>query len=804
MGPNSMPWSLDFKSQLESVGSFESCAVVTVVPRQGLAKKLNAMILRSVILLFAGLDSNRDCSCKHCFEVAVKVLLSIGVVSCLAVATVWGVSRQTPSEDNRVAPQLLRSVVLQEESEVDNVDGADGADGSAESTTGGIGLEAAFPKLRFDRPVHLCAVGDNRVFVVEQAGVVHVFDNDPEVSNTKIFLDLSDRVDRGSNEEGLIGFAFHPDFKNNGQFFVHYSTTVKKQVGVLARYHLDEDDPTIGDPDSEEIILEQEQPYRNHNGGTIAFGHDGMLYLSFGDGGSLRDPHEHGQNLGNILGTIIRINVDKTDEGLAYSIPADNPFVNDADVRDEIYACGLRNVWRFSVDRKTGEIWAGDVGQDRFDEIDLIKSGANYGWNHWEAGTKFREETKMATPEHEAPIAEYGREWGLSVTGGNVYRGKRFPELDGSYFYGDYITGNLWRIITDENGEYKSELVRRTGRSIAAFGEDSDGEVFLLSFDGGIYRIVPTAEPENFLEDWPKNLKDSGIFANVGQKKMSEQYVKYEVNAPFWSDGADKSRYVKLPEGESMTFAEKGSWSVPVGTEIVKNFQDPGTKRMLETRVIKRTDGGWEAATYVWDNKSRGAKLYPQGKQFEMWSRPGVLIWHGPSSSECASCHTDASGYVLGLNTAQLNDQPGEENQIARLAKAGLLSGLPEGFETESAMRFCNPHDEEADLETRARVMLDVNCAMCHLPNGSGNANIDLRYATPLAETKMIDVAPQQGDLGVTDGKIVAPGDAEKSLLYYRVNTRSNGRMPNVGSSAVDTKSAALLKEWIESLGASE
>ncbi len=687
---------------------------------------------------------------------------------------------------------------------------------AAEEELKGVGIENAFPKLRFNRPVHLDHVGDDRLFVVEQNGVVHVFQNDAETSTTKIFLDISEKVNRVGNEEGLIGFAFHPDFKNNGQFFVHYSSDkdliadgkqAKGMKGVVARYRVKADDPTVGDPESEEIILEQEQPFRNHNGGTIAFGpKDGLLYISFGDGGKANDPLGSGQDLTTLLGAILRIDVDNKDPGLEYAIPKDNVFASHEGARGEIFACGLRNVWRFSMDRKTGDLWAGDVGQDRFDEIDIVRNGGNYGWNRWEAGESFRKKVELATEEHDEPVASYGRQWGLSVTGGNVYRGKKFPELDGSYFYGDYLSGNMWRIHKKEDGEFENTLVRRTGQSIAAFGEDADGEVYLLSFDGKIYRVMPTDAPQNFLEDWPKQLSETEIFADLKKRKMSDAYVEYKVNAPFWSDGAEKSRYFRLPQDTAISYRSEGSWEVPVGTEIIKNFRAGENNRMLETRVIKRIESGWEAATYIWDKKGLDATLHPEGKQLERWMpvkgskqwKPST--WHGPSSSECASCHVDSAGYVLGLNTAQLNGTYEDKNQIADFIERELVKDVPENFDVATAAKHCNPADESCDLETRARVLLDVNCAMCHRPNGPGNASIDLRFATKLDDTKMIGQKPAQGDLGIADARIIKPGDAEASLLYRRMNTISNGRMPNIGSNVIDEKAVDLLREWIDSM----
>jgi uncharacterized repeat protein (TIGR03806 family) len=490
---------------------------------------------------------------------------------------------------------------------------------------------------------------------------------------------------------------------------------------------------------------------------------------------------------------------------LEYAIPKDNVFASHDGARGEIFACGLRNVWRFSMDRKTGELWAGDVGQDRFDEIDIVRNGGNYGWNRWEAGESFRKKVELATEEHDKPVVSYGRQWGLSVTGGNVYRGKKFPELDGSYFYGDYLSGNMWRIHKNEDGEFENTLVRRTGQSIAAFGEDADGEVYLLSFDGKIYRVMPTDAPQNFLEDWPKQLSETEIFANLQKRKMSDAYVEYKVNAPFWSDGAKKSRYFRLPENTAISYRSEGSWEVPVGTEIIKNFHANGNK-MLETRVIKRIESGWEAATYIWDKKGRDATLHPEGKQLERWmpvkgsKQWKPTTWHGPSSSECAACHVDSAGYVLGLNTAQLNGTYDDKNQIADFIERELVKDVPEHFDVATAAKHCNPGDESCDLETRARVLLDVNCAMCHRPNGPGNASIDLRFATKLDETKMVGEKPAQGDLGIADARIIKPGDSESSLLYRRMNTISNGRMPNIGSNVIDQKAVDVMREWIDAM----
>ncbi len=673
-----------------------------------------------------------------------------------------------------------------------------------------VGIERAYPRLRFNRPVYLTGAGDDsgRLFVVEHAGIVRWFSQTGESPASRIFLDISDRVSRRGNEEGLSGFAFHPKFKDNGFVFCHYSSdrqrTGEKDVAssIISRFKLS-DDPNVVDPTSEKVLLTIPQPFENHNGGAMAFGQDGYLYFSLGDGGNANDLMGNGQNLSSMHGAINRIDVDSEADGKPYGVPPDNPFLTDPQARPELFAIGFRNVWRFSFDRETGELWAADVGQQRTEEVDIVQKGGNYGWNRYEAKDDFAKQTKLAIDRHDKPVAWYGHEWGGSITGGNVYRGKKFPMLDGSYFFGDYMSGNLWRTRKDSTGKYQTQLVRRTGRSIASFGEDDEGEVFLLSFDGGIYRIVSTDKPEDSFKDWPEKLSETGLFTSLTKRTPAEHLIAYEVNAPLWSDNAEKSRFFVLPEGKSLGFRSKGSWEIPVGATIVKNFNITieNKNRMLETRLIKRTDDGWEAATYVWDRNGKDAELLPNGKQVEIGGLRTRQSWHAPSSSECASCHVDAAGYVLGLSTAQLNrdSADGKLNQIQDWVRKGFVN-FPADVSLETADRFCSPYDESAELEARARVWLDVNCAMCHQPEGLGNAQIDLRYTTTLEGTRMIDVRPAQGDLGIVDAKLIAPGHPERSLILHRIESLSEGRMPILGSNLVDVKAVKLLNDWIQSM----
>jgi glucose/arabinose dehydrogenase len=350
------------------------------------------------------------------------------------------------------------------------------------------------------RPVVLTHAGDgsNRVFVATEQGVIHVFPNDQKAAETKVFIDLQDRVKYTDkeNEEGFLGLAFHPRYKETGEFFVFYTRQKpeRRYTNVLSRFRVRPDDPNKADPASEEILLTIEHPFWNHDGGTVAFGPDGYLYLVLGDGGAADDPFHNGQNLSKLLGKLLRIDVDHKENGKPYAIPKDNPFVGRAGARPEIFCYGLRNVWRFSFDRKTGALWAGDVGQDLWEEIDLLVRGGNYGWNLREGLHPFGVHGVGPRPDLIDPIWEYHHSVGKSITGGGVYRGKRLPELDGAYLYADYVTGELRALRYDfEKGRVvENRPIHGPKLPILSFGEDESGEMYFLivAADGrGIFRF---------------------------------------------------------------------------------------------------------------------------------------------------------------------------------------------------------------------------------------------------------------------------------------------------------------------------
>ena len=343
---------------------------------------------------------------------------------------------------------------------------------------------------------------DLRLFIVEQRGVIRILEGG-ELLETP-FLDIDDLVVDigGFDERGLLGLAFHPDYDNNGQFFVYY--TNNESNSVVARYEVSAD-PDVADPASAQIVLTVDQPFENHNGGMLAFGLEGYLYIGLGDGGSAGDPGNRAQDLTTLLGKMLRIDVDG---GAPYAIPPDNPFVGTPDALDEIWAYGLRNPWRYSFDRETSDLWIGDVGQSSWEEIDFqpaaSSGGENYGWRLMEGSHCYNPPVDCDDGTLTHPIYEYDHESGrCSVTGGYVYRGAALPELQGQYFFGDFCTGEIWS-FREEGGEAvdvqdrTAELSPGGGLSIdfiASFGEDGFGELYVIDrgdgTNGEVFKIVP-------------------------------------------------------------------------------------------------------------------------------------------------------------------------------------------------------------------------------------------------------------------------------------------------------------------------
>ncbi len=649
----------------------------------------------------------------------------------------------------------------------------------------------AFEALRFDRPLWLThAPGDpEHIYVAEQGGRVHRVANRPDVEQTTVVLDLGDRVRLRHNEEGLLGLAFDPGYADNGLVYVVYSAsnprrTLLSRFSTTAEGHID--------PASEREILGVEQPYGNHNGGMIAFGPDGYLYFGLGDGGAGGDPHGNGQDTSTLLGTIVRIEVGPSLP--SYAVPVDNPLVDVPGARPEIWAYGLRNPWRFSFDRQTGTLWCGDVGQDAIEEIDIIVAGGNYGWN-------LREGTRVFGPSRTAvglrdPVAEYGHDQGQSVTGGYVYRGSRLADLRGAYIYGDFVTGHVWALQVDGDTVRSHARVANV-QGLASFGEDADGELYAVSFDGKIYRWE-ARDAAVASRRFPTALSDTGLFTDTAALTPSPALLPYGVTVPFWSDGANKQRWVYVPPDEIVQTDPHGPWTFPVGTITVKHFAWPGQPgRRLETRVMIHQRDGWAGYTYRWNDAQTDASLVTTPATGAHPQADGsTRRWSYPAGADCLRCHTPGYGQALGLRTRQLAGTDPGRALIATLTERGQLEPVP-GPTPSAHPRLL---DDAAPVADRARAYLDVNCAPCHHPGGPAPGGLDLRVDTALAEAAALDVAPDAEATVAGERRLVA-GDPQRSSLWIKPGLRGRrGQMPPLASLRVDEPGRALLGRWIESL----
>jgi uncharacterized repeat protein (TIGR03806 family) len=671
-----------------------------------------------------------------------------------------------------------------------------------------LGVEKAFPDVQFTRPVEMTHAGDgsNRLFVVEQDGRVRVFPNQPDVKETKVFLDLHDVVRREHNEEGLLGVAFHPNYRTNGEFFVFYSVTPRGSV--LSRFRVSKDDDNRADRNSEEILIQFSKPYGNHNGGCITFGPDGYLYFSVGDGGLAGDPHANAQNLETLLGKIHRIDVDRKDPGRNYAIPSDNPFVDrGGKVRGEIWAYGLRNVWRFSFDRKNGTLWAADVGQDRHEEVDIIVRGGNYGWNIREGKHPLDANAeRSAIGEFIEPVLDYPRVEGKSVTGGVVYRGRRLPDLADAYLYADFFSGNFWALRWDGKMVTENRKIARTSLLVSAFGEDEAGEAYFTAFDGFVYRFKSPSKLVPSGLAFPRTLTETGLFASVKDHTPAAGLIHYAVNVPLWSDGAAKDRFLVLPDKGKVVFKEQDKWEFPVGTVFVKTFllntdlEKPDEMRRLETRLLLHNPQGWEGYTYIWNEEQTEGNLqadWPFMREFEVKTAtgPGKRQWYFPSRSDCVTCHTQNAGFVMGLNTRQLNRVHDygkvRENQIHLFERLGIFSDpLPKPARDMEA--FPDWQAKSAPVATLARAYLDSNCSMCHSPGGrghAGGAGMDMRFHMPLPEA--------------FPGKVnwLMPNDPARSILLKRMTLRyDNAQMPPLATNRVDEEAVNVIHQWMKQM----
>ncbi len=673
---------------------------------------------------------------------------------------------------------------------------------------GTFALSNAYPNLAFNEALYIAGVpGENRIAIVEQGGRIFAFDDSRTATATVEVLDLSARIVSGG-EQGLLGLAFDPDFTVNRFVYLHYSMDAPRR-SVISRMTWNAGTDRV-DPGTEKIILEVEQPFTNHNGGMLAFGPDGYLYIGFGDGGSAGDPMNTAQDRSNLLGSMLRLDVHPPNDSTPYRVPLDNPFVSEAGVLPEIWAYGLRNPFRFSFDRQTGDLWLGDVGQNELEEIDVITAGGNYGWRVFEGTSRF-DDSANTLPDSAfiPPVHEYPRSEGVAVIGGYVYRGTRFADLLGRYLYGDYVTGKVWAITWNGSAVTDNEeLLDQAG--MTSFGETNDGELLVVATNGEILEFEQASGGGG--GQLPTQLSDTGIFTNLANLQPASGLIEYTPGQPFWSDNTYKRRWVGVPDADNVDFSSE-NWSFPVGTVATKHFElaldenNPASRTRLETRLLLHTTEGWQGFTYRWDSNGADATLLT-GRETEMLAITEAgggtrqQQYDYPSRTDCIVCHTQAADFVLGLKTPQLNSNFDYGSVVDnQLRSWNNISMFDQNIgDADQYKRFPAIDDDTAPVANRARAYLDVNCSQCHQPGGGAPTTLDLRERVSVAAMNAVDVAPSAGDLGVTNASIIAGGDKARSVLWLRMQALDAQRMPPLSTHVVDDVGVDLIGEWIDSL----
>ncbi|MEY4243226.1 MAG: hypothetical protein RLZZ245_811, partial [Verrucomicrobiota bacterium] len=682
----------------------------------------------------------------------------------------------------------------------------------------------------------------------------------------------------GNPECGLLGVTFHPNFASNGYFYVAYSVGKSTDSSVwyqrLSRFTIPSAQiglaAPVADPSSELILIEQRDRVDNHNGGDLHFGADGYLYWAVGDEANPNDYLNNSQRIDmNFFGAMIRIDVDKKPGNLEpnahanpaaatlgysstnsiprdeipagsgnfvarYSIPLDNPYVSTAQggtwdgtfngisipaetlsyVRSEFFAVGLRSPWRFSIDAPTGDIWLGDVGQDTYEEVDIITKGGNYGWGFKE-GFHPGPKTAPAGFVGADPIYEYAHNnqagdanyKGNSVIGGVVYRGSRFSSLTGAYIFGDQVSGHIWA-LTRPGGITTVERIAGQA-ALATFGTDpSNGDVLVSDYNGGrIMRLVTTTPATGF----PTTLSATGLFSDLSDLSPAPGLLPYQPNLAFWSDYAVKRRWFIIPDAtQKMTWSRDTAWTYPSGQIWVKHFDmetergNPAApKKRVETRLLVKNDGGIYGVSYRWNEAGTDATLVGDGGEdfpidITVNGAPYSQRWSIPSRSQCITCHSPQAGHALSFNTRQLNlvntIHGSTGNQIDLLKDHGYFSNTPES--SNLLPRHLRPGETEFALEARVRSYLDVNCAYCHAgTDGTAPSAWDGRHSLTLKDTGMVNgnsaVAPHPF-------KLVAPGATDRSVILQRMAaTGGFARMPPLGSHEIDTVNVDLISAWI-------
>ena len=679
-------------------------------------------------------------------------------------------------------------------------------------------VERAFPQLTFVRPLEIAVLpGTDRLVVVEQNGQLHSFHSAETTAATDLFGDVS-LFDRELTES--FSLTFHPKFSENR--FVYVLALAKtrglknRENGTrIIRFQVTTDPLPRLDLATGRVVITWLQG--GHNGGNLRFGPDGMLYFGAGDAGPAEppDPFVTGQDISDLLGSILRIDVDRADPGLAYAIPRDNPFVGVPKARGEVWAYGLRNPWRIAFDPRSGELYSGDVGWQLWEMIQRIQRGGNYGWSLTEGSRQDVRPDRLVGPSPVLPpLVAHSHAEAASITGGEFYHGTKLPALRGAYVYGDWQTGVFWSLRAEGDRVTERRELCRSTLAPVGFGTQRDGELLICDYArGGLWRLAPNpaaGTPAKF----PRKLSETGLYADAARQVPAPGVVPYAINAPRWADHATAERWVAFPGTSRLTLATEqlafmpvGRWVFPDNSVFAKTYSleleqgKPATRQRVETQILHYDQQQWSAYSYRWNAAQTDADLLPTDGAEAVFkikdtAAPGGTrqqTWRFPSRAECLRCHNPELNYTAGFNALQLNRPPSAtpDRQIDQLADRGIPRADP---------TMADPHRDLGPIELRARSYLHANCSTCHRFNGGGSANLLLNLERPLTDAKLLDEKPVQGDLGLPDARVIAPGDPERSVLLYRLATEGSGHMPYLGSRLVDARGLLLVRDWIAGL----
>ncbi len=732
------------------------------------------------------------------------------------------------------------------------------------TSTGDL-YQPVFPNLTFESPLTFNEVSGDRIIIGQRDGQIFWFDKTPDVTQKTTILDLTDQVGVVW-DGGFLGLAVHPEFGTTGKNFIYTWYSSEDQNGndfpdfpgqqscynsadngnfmYLTRFELNPIDLTYVNG-SQTTMIKVDMYGTTHRGGGMDFGDDGFLYLSTGDQARWSQSQDIENNL---HGGVLRIDVDKDptkshppirtmpqdvgnpDEatGLEYWIPNDNPFLSPTgDLFEEYFTLGNRNPHRMTKDRETGIFYIGEIGGNQHEEINVVSAGKNYGWPAFEgngAGPGTCAIPLYNNMAHEGPLVEFPRAEANSITGGYVYRGSEIPELYGRYLCADYGNGEeIWSV--DINTGAYEQLGVFASSDIISFGEDVQGELYLMKL--GVSTLFKITSPTNVdLTNVPQLLSQTGAFQDVATLTPNPGIIPYDLVESFWSDGAEKQRWMVIPNDgthdtpeEQISFSENEDWVFPEGAVLIKHFElptnenNPNETRRLETRFsIKGSDGKFYFLTYKWNEDQTDAVLLEGNLEedipvTQLDGSTENQTWYYPNMVDCFSCHNQATGGSIGPRTRNLNSEmlyPTTSltaNQLVTLSHLGILNEPIDDNTVQNYLTHKSIDDTNATLDERARSYLDLNCAYCHRPGGSGDrAQFDLRLFNNLVETGLM-YAGTNTPLGIPGEKIVVGGDANRSILYHRMaSIDPNIAMPPIGKNVVDQQGVDLIEAWINQL----